>query len=265
MILLSQAPNPPTDLQATSGTDVIVLTWQPPIEENPYPTAYKIYRNGDLIAGNDLDVTRPTFTDRNISPGMVYVYYVTAVNTEQNLESSPSNVDTAEINLFENRNIISPKNENGTWYMITKTPVRFSIGFSFYDGEDSKRVGGKIYSAYNHPLFEIGWGYSDKLVRTGSWPDRKRTVYPFFDLFGKFKMDFRPKSKNNIMVPYVGINTGFCKKGTYLTFPIGINVLEINEFGLSYELDTNFAAFNNGNENDFVYSHNVLFSVRFNY
>ena len=203
MILLTQAPNPPTDQQATSGTDVIVLTWQPPIEETPYPIAYKIYRNGELIAGNDLDVTRPAFTDRNISPGMVYVYYVTAFNTELNLESSSSNVVTAEIintttRQKERTTLKFPKFEKGQWKVSINGFIDHREGTRFLEyGAD--HYGNYKRTYYPEILYQMIFSnsyywdigirlyFAETLERT--WNGHAIFQNPYTEIYNKIKKD----------------------------------------------------------------------------
>ena len=73
---------PPTGLVGVSAGDAILLTW----DESPRPDAagYRIYRGendgGPFELLNEELLTAPTFRDGAASPGVAYLYYVTAVD-----------------------------------------------------------------------------------------------------------------------------------------------------------------------------------------
>ena len=87
---------PPTGLVGVSAGDAILLTW----DESPRPDAagYRIYRgendDGPFELLNEELLTAPTFRDDTASPGVNYLYYVTAIDDApaQN-ESEPSEYD----------------------------------------------------------------------------------------------------------------------------------------------------------------------------
>ena len=73
---------PPTGLVGVSAGNAILLTW----DESPRPDAagYRIYRGendgGPFELLNEELLTAPTFRDGAASPGVAYLYYVTAVD-----------------------------------------------------------------------------------------------------------------------------------------------------------------------------------------
>ena len=81
---------PPKNLQGYDQQDpnTKFLLWEAPVYENSIFLAYKIYRNGNVIAELS-NITDIFYTDRNISEGGLLVYYVTALYSHA--ESKPSN------------------------------------------------------------------------------------------------------------------------------------------------------------------------------
>jgi fibronectin type 3 domain-containing protein len=80
--------NSPRNLEANVVNGTVMLTWQIPNTTNTRSLGYyRLYRNGTQIGGN-IDTT--VFVDDNISNGVTYLYYVTAVYSN-NQESAPSN------------------------------------------------------------------------------------------------------------------------------------------------------------------------------
>ncbi len=84
--------NPPQNLTATGGTGVVNLSWQAPQET--VPTGYNVYRNDILITPSPL--AGLSYADNTVALGTTYTYYVTAVYTNPNGESVPSNAVEAE-------------------------------------------------------------------------------------------------------------------------------------------------------------------------
>ena len=112
--------SPPVDLEAVIGDGNVVLTWKLPgstlrggekflvseIETDlkrsqPNLTGFNVYRNGVIYAE---DVRQTRFEDTNVINQTAYSYYVTAVYTNPDLESLPS--DTVNVTtLFPIRNL----------------------------------------------------------------------------------------------------------------------------------------------------------------
>ena len=89
-----QAPAPPTGLQAVPGEGMVMLSWEPSTDTDI--AGYNLYRRGEgESAPKKLDaalIPNTTYTDRDVSAGVKYIYYVTAVdNAVPPNESGASN------------------------------------------------------------------------------------------------------------------------------------------------------------------------------
>ncbi len=91
-ITITPAFDPPTNLHAAGGTDLVSLSWSPPT--NGIPAAYKVFRDGEEITLNP--ITALIFEDSDVSVGFERVYHVTAIYINPNGESGPSNSVIAE-------------------------------------------------------------------------------------------------------------------------------------------------------------------------
>jgi predicted phage tail protein len=86
-------PSPPRNISAVPGNKVVHLTWEPPVSDgNGNITEYRVYRG--IASGSEalyatVNASTLNFTDTNVSNGVTYYYYVTAVNEFG--ESEPSN------------------------------------------------------------------------------------------------------------------------------------------------------------------------------
>jgi hypothetical protein len=88
--------NNPKNLVATNVTrNSITLTWTPP-ENFPNLTGYFIYRNGVEITL--LNAQPTTFTDIDLSPGVLYNYTIRGVNSS-NTKTLPSNISVRTFSL----------------------------------------------------------------------------------------------------------------------------------------------------------------------
>jgi len=84
---LPSAPSPPQNLVGIAGDQEVDLQWQPPASTGGSPiTHYTVYRNGKAVATTNYT----TYSDRGLTNGVEYQYYVTASNSIG--ESPPSNV-----------------------------------------------------------------------------------------------------------------------------------------------------------------------------
>ncbi len=95
-----QAPPPPTGLQAVPGEGAVMLSWEPSTETDI--AGYNLYRRGEgESAPKKLDaalIPNTTYTDRDVSAGVKYTYYVTAVdNATPPNESGASNTAEATV------------------------------------------------------------------------------------------------------------------------------------------------------------------------
>ncbi len=82
------APSPPSNLNADSGDGYVYLTWDAPSDDGGSEIlGYKVYRNGAPIA--TVPATQLWYNDTDVTNGIPYTYYVTAVNAVG--ESTPSN------------------------------------------------------------------------------------------------------------------------------------------------------------------------------
>lgn len=94
-----QAPVPPTGLQAVPGEGVVMLSWEPSTETDI--AGYNLYRQEGGNISKKLNAAllpNTTYTDRDVSAGVKYTYYVTAVdNAVPPNESAPSNSAEATV------------------------------------------------------------------------------------------------------------------------------------------------------------------------
>ena len=103
----TNVPSAPQNLQARAGNRYVNLTWSVPADDGGSAiTEYRIYRNGSLIA--TVPASQLWYNDTNVSNGVSYTYYVTAVNSVGESERSnevsaePMTVPTAPRNLRAN-------------------------------------------------------------------------------------------------------------------------------------------------------------------
>ena len=86
-------PSSPRNLSAVPGNKVVHLTWETPVSDgNGNITEYRVYRgiaSGSETLYASVNASTLNFTDTNVSNGVAYYYYVTAVNELG--ESEPSN------------------------------------------------------------------------------------------------------------------------------------------------------------------------------
>jgi hypothetical protein len=91
-----EAPMPPGDLDgewetATNGAGDVFLSWTAPTDTGSSDLAgYKVYRFEDGVPLGPAQTTATSYTHSGLDPESVYLYYVTAVNTDGE-ESIPSN------------------------------------------------------------------------------------------------------------------------------------------------------------------------------
>ncbi len=85
--------NSPRHLEATAGNGFVNLDWQEPQDGNP--DSYNIYRD-DSILGN---TALTTYSDTDVTNGLSYSYYVTALYST--FESEPSNTVIGEPSSFQ--------------------------------------------------------------------------------------------------------------------------------------------------------------------
>lgn len=80
-------PEPPIGLEADPQNGRVILTWQANSETDL--AGYNVYRDGVKINANLITTT--SYTDSDVTNGVTYEYFITAVDTSDN-ESDPSNV-----------------------------------------------------------------------------------------------------------------------------------------------------------------------------
>jgi hypothetical protein len=81
-------PATPGGLSAVPGTNTIELAWGRSTERDF--ASYKVYRNGQKIAEG---LTAPTYSDRDVQPGVRYQYQVSALDTAGNESPKSANID----------------------------------------------------------------------------------------------------------------------------------------------------------------------------
>ena len=90
--------SPPIDLYGKALETSIILSWEEPFETRKgILENYNIYRDGNLINSTQNLV----FTDENVESGIEYEYFITAVYTNFEGESVPSNIINISINVSE--------------------------------------------------------------------------------------------------------------------------------------------------------------------
>jgi len=77
---------PPQNVSAISALAKVKISW----DETPQTTAYKLYKNGELLA----ETTETAYEDPNVAEGEEHAYFVKAVHSETSIESAPSNIDS---------------------------------------------------------------------------------------------------------------------------------------------------------------------------
>ena len=95
---LVTTPSAPRNLQANAEDRYIKLVWNAPSDDGGSPvTGYKVYHS--TAAGGETPLTTVgnvlTYTDKNVTKGQTYYYYVSAVNSAG--EGARSNEDSAKI------------------------------------------------------------------------------------------------------------------------------------------------------------------------
>jgi hypothetical protein len=129
---------PPTNLQAVSGATSVVLTWTAPAGVTP--SGYNVYSNGEML--NPVPITLLTYTDNTATVGFTQSYYVTALYSNPDGESAPSNSVIGEIIAppTELNATVSNPNVILTWISPfvparareDNQPTRDLIGFKIY-------------------------------------------------------------------------------------------------------------------------------------
>ncbi len=100
-------PAPPENLVAKATSSAVNLTWSPPSSVGTPPLLdYRIYRNGTLIA--TVPASQHWYSDTNITPGVNYTYYVTAVN------GAGESDDSASVRV----SVPEPVPELGMWQLL---------------------------------------------------------------------------------------------------------------------------------------------------
>lgn len=91
----------PTDLKKpilnVLSSQSIEVIWTPPLNPHGVITAYDVRRNGALVYTQSLSISGQlgtTFTDYGLSPGMNYLYIITARNRKGSVDSPPMNATT---------------------------------------------------------------------------------------------------------------------------------------------------------------------------
>lgn len=81
--------NAPSNLVCTAGDSEVLLQWEAPV--NKTLTGYNIYRNSSLLTST----VSVQFTDYDVVNGNSYSYYVTALYSNPDYESEPTETETA--------------------------------------------------------------------------------------------------------------------------------------------------------------------------
>ncbi|HNX01047.1 MAG TPA: M14 family zinc carboxypeptidase, partial [Candidatus Cloacimonadota bacterium] len=93
-VVLERLMSPPTNVQASGGNGVVLLTW---IAPSALPGGgYKIYKNGSLLT--TVSNSSTSYSDTAVTNGTTYSYYLVSVYTDPSGESAASNTVTATPN-----------------------------------------------------------------------------------------------------------------------------------------------------------------------
>ncbi|MDP9053957.1 MAG: hypothetical protein M3N93_06590 [Acidobacteriota bacterium] len=84
------APAIPSNVLAVPGTRSIELVWDRNTEKDF--AGYRVYRNGKKLAEG---LTGPTYSDRDVAPGVKYQYQTTAVDTSGNESARSQSVESS--------------------------------------------------------------------------------------------------------------------------------------------------------------------------
>ncbi len=100
-------PSPPQSIGFTTGNGYVNITWKVPDDGGSPITEYKIYRNGSFFAM--VPAVQQWFNDTSVVNGVTYSYYVTAVNSvgesnsSEEIKATPPGKPDAPANLHVRR------------------------------------------------------------------------------------------------------------------------------------------------------------------
>lgn len=170
---------PPSDLTANAGNGVVELLWEH--VSSPYVHGYNVYRDGVLI--NDSHVINNDYSDTDVTNGITYSYYVTAVYFED--ESEPSN--TVEATPFSDdppQNLTAEIVDKNNVLLEWEAPFR-GFGSTVPEQNRETLTGFKVYRNNQ----EIGESISDSLKYLDENLDNGLYVYYVTALYGNFESE----------------------------------------------------------------------------
>lgn len=123
----TQAPDAPTNLQATASAGQVSLVWNNS-SDNVGVAGYKIYRNGSNLA----TVTSNSYSDKTVLEGGQYSYYVTAFDAAGNSSFSSNAVSVLIPSVSLTISNISVSNKTANSAIINWTTNQPSNGLVSY-------------------------------------------------------------------------------------------------------------------------------------
>ncbi len=156
-------PLPPRVLQANAGSKFVNLTWNYPFGNGSSPLIeYRIYKNGSYLGS--VPPTQLYYNDTNVSNGITYTYYLTAMNSagesdkSNDVYATPEGVPSVPLNFSA---VAGNKYVNLTWLPPNDDGGKPITGYKLYRGTSA---GGEVLIATPGPTQTY---YNDTFVTNG--------------------------------------------------------------------------------------------------
>ncbi len=169
-------PGAPLDLRATGGNGEVHLEWNPPDENGgSVITEYRIYR-GTSSGGEtylaEVNGSSLSYTDRSVTNGVTYYYYVTAVNSAGESENSNevNATPSATMGLLSNKILFVDDDDGSIYSEYVEDALNNSYiksRFEVYEW-DVYQIGRtptyKELEEYGIVVWSTGYAYKDTLT-----------------------------------------------------------------------------------------------------
>lgn len=154
--VVDDPPGAPKGLKAIPGATEVLLSWQPNRDRDL--AGYNLYRDGEKI--NTTLITTTSYTDKNVSPGTEYTYYLVAVDDAgQDSEASESVTVTTLIEsvVTAPSTVSATPNKQDTTITVTWSPVPDATEYNVY--RNGVLIGKTSSTSYTDTNVEIGETY----------------------------------------------------------------------------------------------------------